>query len=650
MLRRSMLDISRRRFSIASVPRQILTTQIPLSLLSHREFSSLSPQNGPQISGSTTRPSESGRKISKVLIGSVIVSTVVMAAYSTGYLDHIFVKDSNRPGESAKIDTDDKALQQLPNGSEDLHISKNIREQTSLSSSEDKQSLSSNVEHAEKSSEIEPHHTPTEDSSRNEGDTQTNASNVTPMENDIYVKETELPKLSQGTVTAGYQFVDSNQLPDENADKENLAEKGTMKQLDRTESAPVFTEENAVPLKHETAMPEHLSSEGESEDLLGHVEEPPSSLLDAYSLREKAQEGTTASLSGQKISESATIGEVGNLSDPHSSRDGKLIIDFLQAIHAAEQRQAVLDARVFAEEKRMMKEKYEKELKDARARELMFAEEVAMLDKEIERERVKAAAALKSLKEKAEERLKIELEQKEKAALSKLKEVQAFAKAELAAALAQEKAAHIEKMEEVNLNISALCVAFYSLSEEAHQYHSIRKLALGALTLEDALSNGLPIQTELDALHPYLDGIDKDSLLDLALSSLPEEARIRGTDTVLQLNQKFDALKGTLRHFSFLPPGGGGLLAHSLAHVASFLKVKKAGPSVDGIESVLNRVESLLAEGKLAEAADALETGVRGSAAAEVVSDWVQQARNKAITEQALTLIRSYASVSLGLS
>lgn len=60
----------------------------------------------------------------------------------------------------------------------------------------------------------------------------------------------------------------------------------------------------------------------------------------------------------------------------------------------------------------------------------------------------------------------------------------------------------------------------------------------GALALEDALSKGLPIQTEMEALRNYLEGIDKDSILDLVLSSLPDETRNSGTDTLLQLNQK----------------------------------------------------------------------------------------------------------------
>ncbi|KAJ4880123.1 hypothetical protein Rs2_37177 [Raphanus sativus] len=145
-------------------------------------------------------------------------------------------------------------------------------------------------------------------------------------------------------------------------------------------------------------------------------------------------------------------------------------------------------------------------------------------------------------------------------------------------------------------------------------------------------------------LQTYLEGIQEDSVLDLVISSLPEEAKSKGTDTTLQLNQKFDTLKGTLRHFSLIPPGGGGILAHSLAHIASWLKFKEVDQANGGIESVIKKVDLYLAEDKLAEAAAALEEGVKGSKAEEVVSDWVRLARNRAITEQAVTILRSYAT------
>lgn len=63
-----------------------------------------------------------------------------------------------------------------------------------------------------------------------------------------------------------------------------------------------------------------------------------------------------------------------------------------------------------------------------------------------------------------------------------------------------------------------------------------------------------------------------------------------------------------------------------------------------GIESVIKKIDNYLAEEKLAEAAAALEEGVKGSKAEEVVSEWVRLARNRAITEQAVTILRSYAT------
>ncbi|KAH0940434.1 hypothetical protein HID58_000071 [Brassica napus] len=169
----------------------------------------------------------------------------------------------------------------------------------------------------------------------------------------------------------------------------------------------------------------------------------------------------------------------------------------------------------------------------------------------VRRKKTKAAAAIKAIQERMEDKLKTEIEQKETEAKLALSEAEEMAKAELISAIAKEK---------------------------------------GALALEDTLSKGLPIQNEIDMLQTYLEGIHQDSMLDLVLSSLPEEALSTGTDTVQQLNQKFNTLRGALRHFSLIPPG------------------------------------------------------VKGSKAEEIVNAWVRRARNRAITEQAVTLLQSYAT------
>lgn len=662
MLRRSFLALTHRRPSITRVPRQA-STQTSSFVCPQREFSSASQQNGATGPGSTGKPSGSSGNLSKYVVGGLAIGTLI-TAYSRGYLDDILGKKQQNSADLIEDHVGNTNTEKLAKGDGSLRTSENSGATIPGRASENPAPF--DVEGAKESSEKQSVADSFQDSSKflgekkfsaaTSGDTKPRVEAPVQEEqlptDDVHGKANDFPRPAATRDSTEDENLNSQKLEDSAVEK-SASQEAASERHEVVEKLPTFSEANVVTQGNKKNK--DLSVEPESEvakDTQDHGQEPATSLLEAYHLRDSLDERASTSSSGHDVKHSSpkdsAVGASGDLSDVYVSKDGKLILDFLQAIHAAEQRQAELDARIFAEEKRSIKEKYEKELKDARARELMYAEEAAMLEKELEKERAKAAAALKSLQEKAEERLKMELEEKEREAESKLKELQEFAKAELAASLAREKAAQVEKMAEANLNINALCMAFYARSEEARQTHSVHKLALGALALEDALSNGQPVQAELEALQSYIESVDKDSLLQLALSSLPEDVRLHGTDSPLQLNEKFDKLKGSLRHFSLIPPDGGGILAHSLAYLASFLKVKEADQSGDGIESVINKVESLLAEGKLAEAADALENGVKGSKAAEVVTDWVRKVRNRAITEQALILLQSYAaSVSL---
>jgi hypothetical protein len=60
----------------------------------------------------------------------------------------------------------------------------------------------------------------------------------------------------------------------------------------------------------------------------------------------------------------------------------------------------------------------------------------------------------------------------------------------------------------------------------------------GTLALEHALSSGSPIRSEVELLRKSVEGIDKDSLLELALLSLPEDVLDYGSDTRMGLKQK----------------------------------------------------------------------------------------------------------------
>ncbi|XP_022751050.1 uncharacterized protein LOC111299841 [Durio zibethinus] len=703
MLRRSILELSRRRGSPRRIPRQIISQRSSPFIYSREEFSTSPGKNATPKPGSAGGPPESKSGFSKVVIGSAVIGGAVLVAYQAGYLDQYLGEGPKVSFDSTKIGLDEK------NEKDIQVVSSHNEEINKLTPYEDllEQKVATSID-------LPPQH---EISSETQGENKSNVedkSNETLGESTTPVPEKALSEYSQSSLPSADHSVDVAVSAEGNLEKVE-SETATVRSkeiqdipLDTQSGASLGEKETkSVPSSPTTDRPQDEPSKGAEVPILAPeqsqiknlpslhpttadvqqdetrkgVEAPSlapeesqiktvsslhpttsdiqqdkpskdiealSSLLDAYHLREKADESFLTSLNikyEQLSKETEAFGSA--IDEPNVGyllKDGKLVLDFLQTIHAAEKRQAELDAHAFIEEKRALKEKYEKELRDSRARELMRTEEAAILDKELKRERTKAAAAIKLLKEKLEEKHRMELEEKEREAELKLQKAQELGKAELAAAIANEKATQIEKMAEANLHINALCMAFYARSEEARKSHSVHKLALGALALEDALSEGLPIQKEIDALHNYLEGIEKDSVLDLVLSSLPEETRYRGTDTLLELNQKFNGLKETLRHFTLIPLGGGGILTHSLAHIATWLKVKEVDQSGEGIESLISRVDNYLAEGKLAEAAATLEQGVKGSQAEEIVGDWVKRVRNRAIAEQALTVLQSYAT------
>ncbi|XP_010905923.1 MICOS complex subunit MIC60, mitochondrial isoform X2 [Elaeis guineensis] len=608
---------------------------MPFLLSSRYEYSNASHQSSTQRPAPAKETPNSGNHISKIVLGSVVVGAAVITAYKIGFVD-IKLPDKPSSPNSSKL-----------NNVGTLESLKHSAEQTVLPNNEKLNTLKPDMEIVEKHDE--PGHSKDSEIKRE-------VAEIAPAEDSLSAKQNESVSHSQEAVSVlGGQLVDSEiQHEDiQNIDKPMAQTEASVEQKTSEASVDQNVEiSSSVDVLKEATTNVATSDRDNSSEMpktsLNAETEAPTPLSQSYSLQDEVnpdisrKEGADALAMFSKNKE-ASVATSEKPEDQKTSEHGKIILDLIDAIHSAERKQAESDAYIFAEEKRKLKEKYEKDLKDARARELMYAEEAAILEKELNKEKAKAAATIKSLQENAEQNLREELKHKDEETDMKLKKVQELANAELAAAISKEKASQIEKIAEADLNINALCMAFYARSEEARQTHSVHKLALGTLALEDALSKGLPIQAEVAALRKSLEGIDKESLLDFALTSLPEEILNYGSSTHMQLNQKFDSLKRNLRHFSLIPAGGGGMLTHAVAHFASSIKMKE-DQSGAGIESVISKVENFLVEGKLAEAADALEGGVHGSQAEEIVIEWVTQARNRAIAEQALSLLQSYAT------
>lgn len=92
------------------------------------------------------------------------------------------------------------------------------------------------------------------------------------------------------------------------------------------------------------------------------------------------------------------------------------------------------------------------------------------------------------------------------------------------------------------------------------------------------------------------------------------------------------------------------MLAHALAWAASTLKVKEPAPQ-NGSQSdaatsdaALACAEALLAHNKLEEAADVLAKGFEGTGAEGLVRKWAEDARSRAVAEQALAVIQAQAT------
>ncbi|KAJ4744862.1 MICOS complex subunit MIC60 [Rhynchospora pubera] len=638
MFRRCVKDLTSVRSLTRSHPRQI-ASQLPYILSTRNALSTSAPKVPP--------PEEEKKSGGSGLLGRLLLGGFILGggalAYNYGYFDS-FLKDAKVPvyGTIEKDSQKVPANQDVPAENLASHESFDSKAKIHTPSPEFVEpqiEKPASLESAATESERPAHEIAKPDTDKAEPKLYP----LAPSDESINTKES-VPEgnMQDRPVASDVKRVESESVTQDTASKdpEEVVVIKTTEGGETDKAEQIADDSATVSRQVEEAgsldgIPPKDTVHETPKDPVYSEAQPPKSLAELYSLQEEDHIDDAAK---EKVNNA-------NVTPVSENSDGpKVVVDLIEAIHAAERQQAESDAYIFAEEKRRLKEKYERELKDARALLVKKAEEVAMLEKELNKEKAKAVATIKSVQETAQQRLQKELEHKEDEVRKQLERVQELAKAELAAAISKEKASQIEKIAEANLNVNALRMAFYARSEEARQSHSVHSLALATLRMEEALSKGLPLKEEVDLLRNSLEEIDKDTLLSLALSSLPKEALDCGTDTQMDLSIKFSALKGTLRRYSLIPASGGGMLTHAVARLASSIKIKEEDESGEGIESLITRVENLLVNGKLAEAADALEIGLQGSQAEEAVAQWVRQVRARAIAEQTLSLLQSYAS------
>ncbi|CAK9883084.1 unnamed protein product [Sphagnum jensenii] len=340
--------------------------------------------------------------------------------------------------------------------------------------------------------------------------------------------------------------------------------------------------------------------------------------------------------SGNKDEQESSAGEENTVRAPVNN------IDLVVAIHAAEARQAEIDAQQYGAFLLKVKEEHQQELNEAREQQEKHAEYASRLEKALDTHKERAEAQLRQQMQWAEERLRSELKKKEEHAISELEKMELLTQARTTAAVTLEKAKHLEDTKDLQIQVEALHKAFYARSEEAKISHTTNKLALGALALEDAIIQGAPVGKEVELLMQAAGGFGIDEVVDMAVMSVPEDAFKEGTWTHNQLQEKFLHLQRPMRELGLIPAGQGGVLTHLLARAVAAIKVREVMGGY-GIEAVITKVEKCLENGKLLEAAATLERGLEGTKGEEIVAEWVRQARNRVVAEQALTMVQAHA-------
>ncbi|XWS41515.1 hypothetical protein CRYUN_Cryun17cG0088300 [Craigia yunnanensis] len=400
MLRRSILELSRRRGYPRRIPRQIISQRLSPFIYSRKHFSTSPRKNATLKPGSARGPFESKSGFSEVVLGSVVIGGVVLVAYQAGYLDQYL-----REGPEVSIDTtkigssekDEKDIQVVSSYNEEIN---KLTPYVDLP----EQKAATHID------------LPTQPETLNEvpGENQSiveDKSNETLEESTMPGPKKALPEHFQSSLPSSDHSVDVvvsvegnlkslslkrhwyqtkkfkifHWIPNQVHPLEKRKQKLYHLLLWRTDRrmnqgaevpslAPEESQIKTVPSLHPTTA--DISQDKPSKNI-----EAPSSLLDAYHLREKTDESYLTSLNGkyeQLSKDTEAFGTaIEELNEGYLSKDGKLVLNFLQAIHAAEKRLAELDAHAFAEEKQAFKEKYEKELRDSRAMELMCTEEAA---------------------------------------------------------------------------------------------------------------------------------------------------------------------------------------------------------------------------------------------------------------------------------
>ncbi|KAL2240192.1 UNVERIFIED_CONTAM: hypothetical protein Sindi_0660400, partial [Sesamum indicum] len=328
--------------------------QIP-SYLSFRRAFCVSPKNEPIKPDSGGGAPEPESRLPKVLAGGLALGSVFLAAYYYGALDRYVGKEQQSMSKYTNAWTGDKNTETPPEQQNAYLQARELSEAAAGNSPQGSDVSISDADHARQDVQTHAQLNVPEESIKTGEDKGHQAKDMAVLapENVDHVEGRDLPTAPQSSMPSD----DVTSKPAEQSfDLKSPQVKPDDEQNKATESTPIFTAADKTPAEIDTkpvspVPTEQTTTQDMQEAVKDDSIQKSSSLLDDYYLRDKSEESVTSSSSKLKDISSS----MEDVYDGFITKDGKLVLDFLQAIHAAEERQAELDAHFFAEEKKAMK-------------------------------------------------------------------------------------------------------------------------------------------------------------------------------------------------------------------------------------------------------------------------------------------------------
>ncbi|KAE8706843.1 RNase L inhibitor protein-related isoform 1 [Hibiscus syriacus] len=344
MLRRSIFQLSRCRGTPWRIPREIASQRLSPFIYSRKQFSTSAGENG------NSKPeSKSGVSNFALGVGTAVISGAILIAYQAGYFE--------KYGKGPKVSVDSTNIGFDGKNEKDIQVVSSRNEELPPYVDLPEQKVATNID-------LPPQpETLSETQGENQSDVEDKSSDIL-GESTTTLPDQALPEYSQSSLPSADHTADVAASAEENLKSESIGKKETKTAPSPTTAAGLQDEPSKGAEAHdlgpgESQLKSVPSLPPTAEDKFSKDRETPSSLLETYHLSEEADESYLASLNRkyERLSkETEAFGtSVEELDDGYLSKDGKLVLDFLQAIHAAEKRQAELDAHAFAEEKRALK-------------------------------------------------------------------------------------------------------------------------------------------------------------------------------------------------------------------------------------------------------------------------------------------------------